>query len=1343
MGNVNERKMCGPAPEVSPWDLYFSGKTTDPNQQVSPKGGILASFDRGLATSNIGDKPPITIPPSGDAFVDLGQLNACVGCKPEQFITPIEPWADAYFPGTSVYTSLEDGVIQINMPQEQLALIQRVAANSNIAPHKLNDVIYHIYKGAIFNKETGTVMTPEEIREWGYEKLFEGDAKGKIEDAIQNNPHMKEWYLANREKIEDNFKNNFKAYAGMYTLSIVSLMGMGELADVIGIEEPNVRLAFVLGPLNSVSRVSAYTVGGLKSGLKIRINGYRAASMFVPAVLARPFASIGFEFPAEAAKVAPQKFFGEAVPVRHNLVSIKFNLKGTGAKTFFKGLASSFFPAGETTMIRAGRSFVGVVKFPVHTFNMFVNMGCGIVTQKIWEASLGKFIPERFAWGLPKHFMELTALMAPHIIESMLPQAIRPGFSSVVNHAAFKILGYGLALDLAAFAAVGVTGLLTEESTMYSISVYMRSANNLAPVLDHLPNGIPFKMFLTVLAGGLNRMGQEKVEAVDGLWSMGLREGIRLGILKVIDSKRSLEEWIDFAGAGGFASINTYFLKTVGSAKKEIKDFDKIISQLKPMYGLKGKPENRLFEDCIDFDWFKGLERGEITKALTSGEFDDETFVKAECMERFSIWVLTGKDYQCADDDKQCLEAPKNMAITEAKKRGLERFADFWVTEEMSFLETLYYKDDATKRLEILYQDLKSNNVEPYIRLGSHWDKARVNIQQLKNQWKEDENLKKSFARPAIVESLSHELNRSIIRLEGQEGELVETFCLQILLLEELLSKNSINRMNPETMKKEQESISKLPRIELYIYGPDGRILENNWRHGAYYLDALGRYSAANQTQLSHFAHGAMAYMEERIEDYYEGQQEINLAKMAQAVNRLRVLYPELVTRVKEVEDAGGAESPVALVSIQILKKKSKEIIDRTGDVPVSVVTHGALSNKYKSLEAEVVAAFHDVMKQRLLLDAGDYSKVWDGIWNDYETGKVLKDIKYRLNCMENIIAIDDIESEITQKKLSGLSLKKEAVWKRVMERLPASYSAMKTLKMAPDLAALEILEKNRWLARDIGKLSVAAVQAKPSEDPEKVFFTLWKNIYSVAGYAASKRQINEIISDGLYLVGEEYKTRGFDPSRLETRISGYGSKKKIFSDVRAVRDYLFGQLHTPYVHLIARLMGASSDCPTSDSLWHQNSVGSYERVKEEFDRFTEDSKKDVPDIYFAEDYSGSLKSQNSASNVALVDTSDDAQAKARLTLLRFKIAWRIAELKREGILNERRYWEAHQAIIDINKIEMSDDLTNAKERVEKVLKDYKKVVAPIMVEVFNIDGSLKTTDYNKLLEYAGSVDEQ
>ena len=196
-------------------------------------------------------------------------------------------------PGISVSIDQKTGAVQINIPDYQLSQLHQWAEKEGISFQELPNMLFQMVKGEVFNPETKEWMTPKEVRDWGYKRVFKGNLDEKTIDYTANHSKGKVWYSENRPQILDNFKNNFKAHGGAFNLSIFSLMGMGELADVAEIEDPSLRLAFVLGPLPAVERVSHYIIAALRGPRNVLIKGYRSESgIFRPNIFLGPILEV-------------------------------------------------------------------------------------------------------------------------------------------------------------------------------------------------------------------------------------------------------------------------------------------------------------------------------------------------------------------------------------------------------------------------------------------------------------------------------------------------------------------------------------------------------------------------------------------------------------------------------------------------------------------------------------------------------------------------------------------------------------------------------------------------------------------------------------------------------------------------------------------------------------------------------------------------------------------------------------------------------------------------------------------------------------------------------------------
>lgn len=105
---------------------------------------------------------------------------------------------------------------------------------------------------------------------------------------------------------------------------------------------------------------------------------------------------------------------------------------------------------------------------------------------------------------------------------------------------------------------------------------------------------------------------------------------------------------------------------------------------------------------------------------------------------------------------------------------------------------------------------------------------------------------------------------------------------------------------------------------------------------------------------------------------------------------------------------------------------------------------------------------------------------------------------------------------------------------------------------------------------------------------------------------------------------------------------------------------------------------------------------------------------------------------------------------------LRFKLAWKAAQLQSEGLLEEAEYKEINAAVNSLNTLIQGDDLISSDlySQVEKIFAMSKTLDdsteerlnvlrKPLMVEMFNSDGSLKPAGAEKLHRYIQFLKEE
>jgi len=1348
--------------------------TTDPIQTISPEGNLHVKVESqpntGCATCS---KTPLQLSQglqSKDVFVPPEMMDVCMTCVPE--FTPTE---GIQVHGISIYTDPKTGIVQINMPDYLLEVAQDFAKRENISPLKLPELLFKVIEGRIMDPESGELLTPEEIRTRGYAKLFEGNVSGKIVDAIQNDSKLQTWYQQNKLKVQDNFRTNFNAHGGMYMLSVFSLMGLAELADVIGIEDPAVRLAFILGPLKPVNRISSYVYAAIQNKMGVKIRGYHTVDLFKPNVSATPILKVEFPKPAEISGRT-------AASVEHNIVSIRFQIQGAGAKQFLKGLISSFFPPGETTLIRAGRTFVGIVKFPVNLFHEFANLGAGVVAQTIWTQTLGRLIPDNFLYGVPKHFMEIFMLLSPYMAEGMAGATLRPKIGKFVHHPAFKVVGYGLVLDLSAIISTWLVNLGNSESSMYILSTYFRAAESGIPILKHIPAWVPFRTYVATFLGGINYKEVERFEALDQFLSKITQENMRQSILKVLMPDVEGKEWVDFAKAGGFTGVDLSFLGTVGTARAQMEDFSSFIEQLKLLTSLDGMPMNNLFGECFSDSWFKNLETDELMAGIEEGIFDDEELFDYSYRDQFLIFLMQKlSNIECEDSANECLSWMSGSAESQFIDQIKMKFSAEWVEKDFDLLTSLYYFDVTKAKMaeaDLLLKAFGVDDKSPY------WGAAEVHLNQIEKQM-----AGKPFD-PSFIDKLADWMEKLNTAGQMTVPVLIQNNCAYALWLRLHMAK--IQKGAAEKI----ESVKDLQETLPFLSPSDqtGEKALEWWFDSADYASAIVK-RALKRTDVGHLEVGVVTFIKEQIELVEKGETAGD--DSSENVGNLRLIYPELIKHQFEMKNN---DDPYAL-HLNGLVSKIEKILTKNKNLKTTNVQEKVLIERHRQLQTEILDSFHQAVLSELIsmgssqrITAGHFNIAFDRVWSRYQEDTHLGDMVFHLKEAQTIQELLPFDYGILSGVKSGEGLQKATVQGRILPKVASSLKEMNLIKSFDDLRSQSvktIASQFDSLVLGLGGLAEKMTAGAPARE---AFLTFWKMVESEPSMAAVKRKVVDLVTQYFFYRKHSMDYRYLDPSSIE--IEGLLSKLKesvtldekqvldkyedLKGDAGAINGFLSMKSHTPYVHFIVRLMQAVHvDCPPALSLWKRNFSEVTKWVDDEFEPFL-GGKKSVPEavadldpdiqnevmtaIYDYQDY-GQMEVDESESHetpptdllhIPADESSREGYTKMLVMSLRFKLAWKAAQLQGEGLLEEAEYREIYGAIQNLNAIVQHDDLTSEglysqvesifaiSKRLDDSVKERLNLLRkPLMVEIFNSDGSLKQDGAEELYRYIQFLKEE
>lgn len=720
---------------------------------------------------------------------------------------------------------------EITLPSELYSESVEWASKRGLSPNAVNEIIYQVLTDKIIDPESEKPLTREQFLEKHYKLFFHGDLSTKLNDWMEKDPAGQKWFKANEKRIIDNFKNRFNSSSGMFMISILSLMGLGEIANAAGIKDPTLQLAFVLSAISPITKGANFANSYIKGAKTFKSSGLLFAS---PATAAektlKPFAwykpfkffeakiisveknvayingknfpiEKGVSVPVQNGKVAltidghpvqiaakeGKKVWGRSLSVPEGRVEIKIVAGGKGAKYFIKGLLDHVFPKGETKLIRAGKSFVGILKLPTHIYYMFTNMGCGIATQTLWNETIGELIPDDFMGGLPKHFFSIAALFAPEIAISLANKTWKSRIYTITSNPAWKILGRLLILDIAALGAMSLAyGIFGDQnSSSYHIGTHMRAATDNVGLVKHWPDWLPGKTYLGIFFGALLVKEREKIEKVDALTTSSFRSIIKGHFLEALEPTPSGKAWVSFAEKGGFIKPNLNVFKTFGQMRiNNPKEYRNVIQALQLLAGYSGMADNKMFDEWFDIDWITSKKVEDFNKAVQEGKWDDKELLDPDHEAKLLSWLyLNSTGFECGEmSEDDCNAYFTNLSFDKYKSRMQTKFARAWINEKLKLLSYLYSAQETVKYLEFTYKTLAKMGINPGQQEGPKWAYAKYVVHDSN---KFEETIGAKLGKPEATMALIMKLYGTINELSDNPELQARELCTSLLALDE------------------------------------------------------------------------------------------------------------------------------------------------------------------------------------------------------------------------------------------------------------------------------------------------------------------------------------------------------------------------------------------------------------------------------------------------------------------------------------------------------------------------------------------------------------------------------
>lgn len=1215
--------------------------------------------------------------------------------------------------------------LQINIPHQQLAQLETFAEKEGINPRHLPDIVFQTIRGEIYNPETKQWMNPEEIRNWGYQKLFQGNIDQKVIKWITEDPRGIEWYKENRPKILDNFKNNFREHAGAFGLSILSLMGMGALADLAGIEDPTLRLVFVLGPLGPIERTSKYIIQSLRGPRNVVFKGYRyAGNLFRPNLFAGPLSQI--ELPFAEAEAAASRVTARAV--ENNLVSIRFRLNGAGSKAFFVGLINQIFPAGETLLIRSGRTLIGVLKFPAHIFKTFLNLGCGIVTQTIWSQTLGKLIPSDFAWGIPKHALEIGMLFLPNMAAAFAPRKLGVKINNFANHGTFKAVGAAVIVDLGALFSLGIASIFGGDDFDYTASTYLRAAEKNAPFLKKIPHWIPLRMYLGTFIGALSFETKDMIEATDRFLSKNTTFSVKDELMTILAPDLKGKEWVDFADGGGFRDVSISFLKQWGYLKAEFPDpekFKAFVRQLKLLVNLSGMTENEIIDDCID-DWFADIDEDDFEEEIMSADNADKELLDEDCEAKFLLWIgreITGVD--CLTDEDTCNTGTYNWGKYIVLKNRRDKFAAEWIEKELGLLSSMHYHELISSELENVSKQIRTFGIDPKERNNAYWDLARIETDKINSI------IEGSDFDPSILDMMSDIINRKISDSHEGHETLIPDLLVYALWLEDNISTVEHN------LQKNYNALAEVKKVlnHLTSKGEVGDSAYDSWGKSREYLKALADASALSSevAKLRPEVSILIKTMLKEIEEINAKGEDLTLH-----INQLRILGASIITNDSE------------------LAKEVRTSLSDHSDVELLYEAGRAIENKGDELTMKIVDSFAKVTGRHLIRTRKtvdiNFDEAFETAWLEYENGNLLADV-------EGISKMADGIYKLINSVKSGI-INKDELKRKVRSSLISETNEMKVIRYNDDLRAASASATQDKLETMLSRWYNYIAKIGDRNDPKETFNNVW-DLFDTTELAVIKREMIGAANHYHFYIGKDIKAvpPHKDHSTIIKLLKEGSGRHDYYSvaknDLLKLANFMREHAHQPYMNFITELMsGRNISGGSLDSLWIRNHVSTQNKINNEMvyllggekdllktiETEIEPEIRDdvITAIYNYDDY-GRIESLDSETptpnprNILKVDAaemSEDTFVKSNLKIMKFIIAARVAVMSRQADINDNVINSANTVLAQLSKLEHVEGLSGkrASSVIEGLAEKHREIFTPTVFEIFNKDGRVKVT---------------
>lgn len=336
-----------------------------------------------------------------------------------------KPWSEEKFISTDRESAVEETIpLRPREDSQVVSIGQPVKKTAGTTEIEITPEVYA--------EARALGIAPERVPQL-VAKAMEIETRGEMARLVRakfNIEHLTKWLVdgkgrrwleENRSQLIDSFKNRMKLGGPGLLLGITGLIGGQELADIIELD-----------PVYNQEERFMMVIG---SGHLANTGGTKVLEVASNRIRKMPFDFIKQEIVKEGGK---------------EVIKLTYETRNSIAQAFASALARNFDLSG-TVLDIAQRGTIGVIKFPI---NMALNMGPGILTSKLVDATLGRLLEQ----GSLTHSMLIGgAFFLPDIYKLALGGAktsfLNKIFGSGLIKRLSKAAGWSFAMDLALLGA--------------------------------------------------------------------------------------------------------------------------------------------------------------------------------------------------------------------------------------------------------------------------------------------------------------------------------------------------------------------------------------------------------------------------------------------------------------------------------------------------------------------------------------------------------------------------------------------------------------------------------------------------------------------------------------------------------------------------------------------------------------------------------------------------------------------------------------------------------------------------------------------------------------------------